>query len=106
MIKNNGKVNKPTMTMDSAILISCCLLKKKELLPNEYGQVKSLTKCDTLDGAQPWSSAQMVTVQTNNPNHHHSKLYIFLSFFFSFSVSFDHSLLLYFYLYFIYFLNC
>ena len=45
---------------------------------NLYLLVKSLMKLNTLDGAQPWSSAQIVTVKTNSPSHHHSNLYLFL----------------------------
>ena len=47
--------------------------------------VKSLIKLETLYRA--WLSAQMVTVKTNNPCHHLSNLYLFLSHL-SFSVFF------------------
>ena len=59
----------------------------------------------------PWPSAQMVRVKTNNPCHHHSKIYLYLLFSFLFCFfSLDPSLLLNFYLYFIFLflllLNC
>ena len=53
MIKISGKVDKPTLTMDSAIWIFCSLLKK-ELLQNEWGffskvqQLRNYLNCWTL----------------------------------------------------------
>ena len=44
--------------------------------------VKSLMKPETLDGASPWPSTQMVIVKTNNPYHHLSNRYLFHSLFF------------------------
>ena len=41
--------------------------------------VKSMMKLDTLDGVQPEPSAQMLTIKTNNPWHHHSNIYLLLS---------------------------
>ena len=63
--------------------------------------VTPLMKLHTLDGGQPWPSAQMLIVRiTNNPYHYHSNLYLFLSLpllFYLFSL--DTSLRFYFPLY-------
>ena len=70
--------------------------------------VKSLMKLNTLDATQLWPSAQRDIVKINNPYHHHTNLYLFLSlsFFFCLFRLFPYFIFLYFYHYFIYFLNC